>query len=76
MPMILMVGTTDGGIVSLMIEDATWRTIASVADGITAASRQPITWTCHRTITPNVNRALIEAGYGDRPVQAPVPLPV
>lgn len=72
----LLVGETDGGRCSLIVEDATWRTIASVADGLTAVSARPIVWRVHAVKTNNVNAALIEAGYGDVPVETPVPVAV
>lgn len=65
----LLVGETDGGRCAVLVEEATWRTIASVADSLTAASNRPIVWTCHAVRSKAMNRALIEAGYGDVPVK-------
>lgn len=71
---VLLVGDTEGGRCAVLVEDATWRTVASVADGLTAVTAKPITWACHSTAYRNVNQALYHAGYrDDRPAPALTP---
>lgn len=65
---ILLVGQTSGGNLALLVREATWTTIGSVADGLSAASALPITWSAHVVKATNIHDALIEIGLGDQPM--------
>lgn len=71
MDRMLLFGRTQGGTISMLIEDATWATVASVADGIQAICPNPIEWVAYTTRRRSVGAALADHGLYDAPITAP-----
>jgi hypothetical protein len=68
MTTVLLHGQTSKGTLALLVADASWATIASVADGLQSICTEPITWEAHATTRRSLHGALAEVGLLDRPL--------
>lgn len=65
---ILLYGETSVGTLAMLVADATWAVVASVADGLQAICPEPITWQMRETQRRDLHGALNEVGLLDRPL--------
>lgn len=63
---VVLHGTKEsGGVVAVLLVDATWSTVRSAAESFEAVMSDPIMWRTAEVAACTLNDALIEAGLGD-----------